>query len=675
MPKQVFEIGRWMDDQGITLLGVNESGGYQVRGPDGSEGLLDTDTVLKDLELNPKQFDLEFNNPDQPINESPVSMVDRAKLALGNTKGQLGYLKNKFDDVKVHPDNGLLVKNKGVWQKVDSSGMDAWELTNDLVEGAIGFIPSAVASGVGGAKGAAAGAVAGPVGIVAGSIAGAAGGGGLAEGIRTSLGRLAGTYEAAPEEQLKDVGIEMLLNAGGQAVGLGVKPTLSMLGKAAKNISKTVGLDKLGNATKDVLAGVWGRTTGAGDVATRTLIDQPDEVVGALAKAKNGAGSIADIQTHLRQDQIEAVNEIVDQAPRALTKKFGQLVDDMVEHVDDVESVDLGGVIKRAQQTLVQKGYGKIIAEPQSLALKRGMGIAGDLSQATPEESSKVFQLLSNNEALKKITAGESGVALDDQTRAALKNMAEFTNELALAKSAKGKNAARALMEIKKNVNAMARNVARPDSPPALQSFVKDFKDSVINEIGGEFHRLGVTDKYVATSNLYERFADSVDVARRISQSENGSEVLLNKLIQGTGANQTYKDFAKDMAELLGEAGNQKLKSITVKEAARNFAPILPKSTLGQFTATGLGAGALAAGGVSAPVAGAVAAQTSPRIVMRQVQYMNKALDLLKALPDSQRAQWLRDPNLVRETFKAVLQPAQDEDQNIDQLLQQAGVK
>lgn len=692
--KRTFDVGAFLGDQGIKLQGVDEDGQYKVVDKSGQERKLDVRGMLKGMGVDERQVNIEFNTPDNALDESPVGMVDRAKLALGNTKGQIGYLKSKYEDVKVHEDKGVLVKNKGVWQRVDGAGMDPWELTKDVVEGAVSFLPSAAAATVGGAKGAATGfaigAAAGTpapivgnfaggvIGGTIGGIVGAGAGGAAAEGMRSSLGRLAGTYDSTPEEQLKDIGLEFLFNAGGQTVGLGVKPTLGLLNKGVKQLAAKTGANKLGNASLDVLADVLGRTTGAGPVNTRILFDSPDDVVGALSKSKNGAGSVNDMMLSLRKEQLGDVTRLVEDAPRALSRKFGQLVDDLAVGVDDAAEVDVGGVVKRAQQALVAKGYGKLVAEavPQMAGkLPSGTRLLGEAGEEVGEKNAKkVFQLLSNNEALKRIVAGQDGKVVDPETMGALKNFIKVVNDMAEAPKATGKESARALMELKRLVNATSDNLAGADAPPTLSAMVDDFRKAIGQEVGGEFHRLGVTDKYVATSNLYTRFGDAVTMARRVAKSENGEEVLLNKLVQGIGANQTYKDFAGDLAELMGDAGKKRLKSISVKEAAKAFAPILPKATLSSLAAPMTAMGATAAGVISPGTAIMAGTQASPRLVMKEVQYMRKALDFVKALPDSQRTQWLTNPDVVRETFKTVLEPAATEEDEIRALLQGEGV-
>ena len=247
-PKPIFDMGKFLESKGLTFAGIDDAGNYNVVSEDGRQGTVDVAGMTKAMGIDTSKMDIEFNTPDAAQDSSPVGLWDRTKLALGNTRGQVNYLKSKYQDAGYVDGKGLVVKDRGVWRKVDQSSMDPWELTKDIVEGAVSIIPNAVAAAEGAAAGAAVGGPAAPVTAAIGGIIGAGLGGAAAKAGDTILGRLAGTYDATPEENLRDIGYDALLSAGGQAVVAGAKPALSMLGKAVKNIAS-----KAAPASKEIL--------------------------------------------------------------------------------------------------------------------------------------------------------------------------------------------------------------------------------------------------------------------------------------------------------------------------------------------------------------------------------------------------------------------------------------
>ena len=386
----LFDAGSYLKKNGLTFVGSgSDSNHYKFSTDAGEEIDLNVNEYLKSKGVPIDKMSVEFNSPESAVDESPVSIEDRAKLALGNTRGQLNYLKGKFEEANYTPASGLVVKDRGVWKKVDKSTMDAYEVTADIVEGAIGLAPSLL----GGGTGASVGALAGPVGSVVGSGVGA----GLAEGIRGTLGRAAGTYDATPDEELKNVGWEILLNSGGQALALGARPVLGKIVSAAKSLSKSAP-----EATKNVLAETLGRTTGAGAEATHVLFEAPEQVGKQISRAITKYGSESAAVEGLKQQNIKAIGRLIEQTPKALTRQFGALVEDLAESAPKNFEVNVGSLIKDAEKELVEKGLGI--------------------------EEGGIFRTLTNKEALTKIVAGEEGNLLDDTTRSAIDKMTSIMN-------------------------------------------------------------------------------------------------------------------------------------------------------------------------------------------------------------------------------------------------------
>jgi hypothetical protein len=664
-------LGKYLSSKGVEFSHVDDQGRYFAKSPEGELKELNLEKVLAKVGVDPKKANIELNTPDEASDVSPISMADRAKLQLGNTKGQLAYLKGKFEDAAVHEENGLVVKHKGAWHKVDSDSMDPWELTKDVVEGAVTLVPSVAGSTLGALAGTLA---AGPVGGIIGAGAGGAG----AENGRIFLGRVAGTYKIEdPNEIAKDVGWEFLLNAAGQSLGAAVKPSLPHIVKAAKTVGQAPA------AVREGIADLLGRTTGAGTTATLTMFDHADEVASQIAKTVKEAGGVTAAESAFKNASIEIADKVISGAQRKLSTRFGELVDDLVAKVPDSYSVDLGRLVQRAQDKLAAEGLGSLVEEVVAPKATGLLDAAGKPLLKEGLAGKKVFQFLSNKESLARITTGQEGTVLGKETISRLKDLVDVFNEYASSGVGKGKLGAKGLMELRRSVNEAA-DAALGEKPPAvLVRFVQKFRSAVTSEVGQEFTNLKLADDFAATSNLYERYGAAVSMANKLrNNAETGAESLLEKLLQPAGRREAEKGLAGDLFELLGKEGEVLKRNLHINESARAFSRRLPKVTLTTLTAGGAGAGAVATGAIT-PVAGAaIAAQASPRLVLREAQlakkiyqYGTQATGMLKSLTPAARAEWLARPEAVDATIRTLLQAYDGEEQMTQELLNQSGVQ
>lgn len=642
MPKQTFDVGSLLQDEGLTLESGLGNGLFRVRLPDGQAKTFDVGAYAKDNGLDPKDLVFEANTPSTSVDISPVGLADRAKLVVGNAAGKLNYLKSKFDDVRYDKDKGLVVNNKGVWQTIDPAGLgggDAWDMTKELIKDTVDLSDiagSAIASGAGAALGAAAGP--------AGAIAGAGAGGALAEGIRTSLGRLAGTYSATAEEQLQDIGIEALLNLGGEAVGLGAKATLQGVGKAFKRI----GADAA-ETSKDLLSESMGRITGAGPQATRTMIDQTDAVVGELTRAKAGSRTLNDIVEKLRGEQLGTAQEILEEAPKALTRRFGKLKSDLIQSSKDLPSVNLGQIASDSMQVLEEAGL-----------LRR------EVSEATGKS---LFRVMDEDTAIAMRNAGRQAEILAPQIQQELQPIVNQLNKFTAMGEFSGEKAASNLMDLKKTINDVYRDIVGPSTSPSVKALMDRVKSAFSNNIGQVFSNANLTPQYMSTVNLYQKYADAVNMARRMAQQENGAELFVRKIVSDSGANRTLKDLAMDLGDLLGQKGLDQLNSLTTKEAAKAFTPWLPRTGFAAQATLGASAAGTAAFG---PAALIPLAATSPRLTLNMVDYGQRTLGLIQSLNPAQRIQLLKDPNLLQTMIRTSFTAPIEQERMTEQLTQQA---
>jgi hypothetical protein len=632
MPK-VFEATDYLNQQGIKVTGAISNGVYEVETDDGKKGTLDLNEVLREQGIGTKGMQYEVNTPDSPLEVSPIGMVDRAKLALGNEAGKLEYLKKRYNEVKYVPEKGIVVRNHGIWQTVDPEGLgegDAWERTKELAKDVIDLGDIALAAGASTA-GAVGGATLGPV----GAMGGAAAGGGVAETLRTSLGRLVGTYKATPQEQIEDIGIEAILNLGGEGLALGAKPALKGIANAFKNIGKAAP-----EASKEIIAQSLGKLTGVGSEATRLMMDNPDEVIANIAKAKRVARTTGEVVDNLADEQIKTGTQILEKAPEALDRLYTAKKMELAKAAAGMGEVNMGNVVKTTLNQLEQDG----VLMSQELS-----------------NGKKIFKIIDDQTAVQRANAGLPTIDLSPLAQKELMPIINKLNILQNRGAAKGSEAAMQLLDLKKGVNAVARDYDTFNTTPATKRVAAQIKSSLDNVIGGQFEQHGLTDTYLNTMNVYKEFADVVDEARAISDNGKKTINFVQRIVADTKASKAYKDLTEKLIQLMPEAKEQ-FDSIQAKEVAKAFTPWLPRTG---FTAQATLAGSALAGATINPVAGlAAAAATSPRLSLGATKmlsdglsYGRKGLDLIQSLTPQQRFKLLEQPELldtfIRTTFSA----------------------
>lgn len=672
MAQPVFDAGSYLKSQGLELAdGVDSSGSYSVRTPDGNTVQMDVRGYLKAKGIPVDKLQVEFNDPESAVETSPVGLEDRAKLALGNARGGLEYLKNKFEDAAYTEDKGLVVKKAGVWHTVDPT-TDPWDLSaelgKDIVEGAIRYVPSmagqVIGGGIGKVVGGAIGGAAGGVvpggaapGAVAGGVAGQIVGSGIGaaagEKLRTSLGRAVGTYQATPEEEAKDLAFEGLLGMAGVAIPLGARPALDKLAKV------TGGFKAASEGVKDMAAKVWGAVNGTGAPATKTLIEKSPEVAAEMGRAAKSYVGVDGIKAGLTQEQANVAESFLDHATKELPRKYGTMLDDLVQSADTSKlKVNVGAAMTDAVSSLEDMGLGKVVK--------------GELVPYSKQEIA--------DRAAQGITA--SGI--DDATLSKVNQIVSGVEKYSGIGELEGSKAAKVLTDINKNLNSIQRGLSKQQLPPEAERALSQVGSKFHELVGSSFEKAGLGEKYANMQMLYKDYGDAVNQARTILRSNNGVENLVSRLTaQRPGPTaQGADNMARLLAELTGDAGKKAYEDIMAKEAAKQYSTWAPKMGLTQVAAGGVGAVKGAAALAAAPVStiGAAVAMSPKagyyafRAGSRGVAYASSLKDFITSLAPAQRLSLLKDPNATGAMFKSVLDAYGTEDDAAGQLLQQAGV-
>jgi hypothetical protein len=249
-------------------------------------------------------------SPNTPINESPVSLDDRFKLGAGNTAGRVKYLRENYGEVQRAKDGDLVVKSNGFWHRVDPNTLDIsnpWKLTREIVGdiSQAGTKIAATAAQVGLA--AATGGASIPAQLAATTVAGAA-----TKGVEGLLGRAFGTYQDTDEGLLRDMAIEGMLNLGGGAIALGMKP-------AGKFLSDKMGdavemIKKAPAASREIFEEGYGSAIGKNGPRSVNFIIEKPEIVKPLIKELADSPVPADEYRKRAVGLIKGAAERVDEA-------------------------------------------------------------------------------------------------------------------------------------------------------------------------------------------------------------------------------------------------------------------------------------------------------------------------------------------------------------------------
>ena len=591
--------------------------------------------------IDPTNVDIQWNTPNQALPESPTTIADRAFLSLGNPRGQVKWLKQKFDDAGYTAKNGLVVKDKGVWKQVDPSLLngDGWEISEALKDVAdlTGDVPV-----VGGAAGGA--IVSAPSGPAA--LGGAAAGAGAGETLRTSLGRLVGTYDASPGEQLADIGIEAALGLGGETIGLGLKAVAKS--QIAKQMGKTFRFVKqeADDAAKGIYTNAVGTLTGVGSEAAEWAAENPEELSRTITKLIKTGDTSRDIAAKLAPLQQRRAQQFLDGAADALPAKYGELLDETINLAEARGmQVNVGEVVEKSMKALEREGLGRLETTKAGKLILR------------PFSPAEIAERLGNVETL---------APADFK---AINEVLGSLNQFSRIGVQRGAAAARTLANINRSVNQSFKRFQRE---PSLQRIGAVATSEFKNGVNEAFNKAGLSAQWARGAQLYSEFSEAVNAARRISQSDQGTGLFIDRLLKDSGAGKNARGMSARLLEL-----NPSLKPIYDNlirdEASVRFVSWLPREGLISRQGAAAGAGALYFMDPSAGIG--ILASTSPRVagnVTAVIPYGFQLVDFAKNLGPRQAAQLLKNPAALRAAFQLTAGAAAEEQQAVGEIVTSA---
>jgi hypothetical protein len=601
-------------------------------------------------------------SPDAPLDISPVDTMDRLRLSVGNTKGSIGYLKQKFEDVKYQPDHGLVVQKGGLWHKVDAGALgsgDAWQKTKELIGdladlGDVG-VNVGTAVGAGALTGITGGAASVPVMGMAGAVSGA---------IRSSLGRAVGTYDATPEERMKDVALESLLNMGGQVVALGVKPGLTHMANAIEKFG-----EKASPGVKQTMAKLFGMTAQVDSEHALRSFERP-QVMQTLKGAASAGGHIED---NLQRDGITKVMSLFKDPWGALSGQIEVAENKALATVKSSASTHVGDVIGSAVSPLMEAG----VLVPKAMSSETGKVLGWKLGS-----KETLQQFFSHPEGL----GGEATV----KAYQSLNKFLNLVNQYGASGEIKGAEGAKALINIRRGFDKFYFNSVKAGGDTVkefLTPISSKFRTGLVKSLESFGDDFGAA--YAQMNSQYIEALPKVIMAERAGMSEKSAQTFLNQLLQGPGARTVERDLVPFIGKLKGKAGQLVADSVQDTVAAHSFIRIMPQTN---WAAAGKGAAAAVAGhaiGINPLLAaGALVASpaASPRFVGAAASQAGKAAraalphmerfgDFVKTLPPKQMQQLIQDPAIFNQLVRTAVEAPLHEEQMTEGLLKQAGVK
>lgn len=663
-------------------------------------------------------------SPDTAMNKSVVSLSDRMKMSLGNKEGNLAYLHSKsgpgkdkeFQDVRpIDGSNELAVLKGGTWYRVDPENgeiADPWEKAKEYLKDAADAAPMLATIG------ATAGASALGAGVA--SVPAAAATAAAAEGIRTSLGRIVGTYDATPAEQAWDIGFETLLNAGGAKIAAGVKPTAkfvaSKLGPLAETFKETAE-PWVPNAAKSAAQAVAATpkamfkkifaSYSVGENNFDTMVENPEQTKAMMHQLHDmSKGSVDAYHDEALRGQLNSIKGIADKGRKVLTDIYGGMQSKILGKVPANFTVNLDTPVFRTYSDAVKAGIGKIaVRTPSTIKLGAKDYITGKQAEEVVEGGIKYlqgndaieymakngvknvkFEMLSKKELAAKIAEGgeiSDGLgylASDADAYGVMKGFYDELGTFAGGKNRSGIEGAKALLNFKKIATNLSYTLANKEvarGTPEVRFLINNARTSMDDAVFQEFNKAGLGKDFVSLNSTYNslssQFSPLLQAKNQFEKTGNikAYEPLLSTFLARPGKNASAR-FAIDDAIVAADSHglkglskeliDDKLK-IQVGEAAKAFNPIKP----GVWKADALGtsqAGMMiyaAASGNPALAGAIVGAQVlrSPntaRAAIATVQGLSKGQEFVKNMSKDTANKFLSDPKAMNTFLLGVTQ-------------------
>lgn len=596
----------------------------RITGYDASSGTIKFDEGKGEQEFDLRSFMSDngmvptgaksFNEAETALDSSPVSSWQRFRLGLATSESAdiknlydiiakngsspeidarleenqhraVSILKKEFEDAKIS--NGeFVVKQKGVWHKVNAPGGDRGDTAEFIGANGLNILGSIA----GGVLGGAGGSVVPGAGTAAGVAGGAAAGGMAGEGVENLLSYAIEQDKIDHEGLAKDLLTEGLTSLVGEGVAkagvAGVKATGRAAIKATPDAVKNFAAASVENSIrglkgfaskadakiKDMVASLYG-TIGPGmsKAPTRAMLESPETVQRALMygkKYKLNPVEVQDAMESTLQKSLETVK-------KANQDRFGEVMKEVSAKADDSIEVNLDDITKNLE--LILRG-GEDVLDTGAARQNRNF-----LDPVIGQAKEMAAKLKGNKKP--SILLDASGNVIDTGEKPAI---------------LRGAKAIEALSELKKitgdrldkiGVYSATGNVSV--DPLTLDAAIQ-MHSLIDKKILNAADSLNLKDSVKAARNLYGETKDVLNVVRARVFSEKASVGNITKIARDELGPDVSRAFTKLDSLPGGKAVTNALNEVRLMQSGIETADWLavPKEATKQMAA---GGGAVAA--------------------------------------------------------------------------------
>lgn len=574
--------------------------------------------------------------PMNPIPESPLGIMDRARLGWAKTPAaQKNLLESKFGADNVKLEGGeFIVKQDGKWRQVDpafswnmSGGMS--DIGGDIGQFAGQYGLKSVAAARGGVAGFQAGAVAGPWGMAAGTLIGA-GLGAVAEDSVENVGRLAanklGYGDAASlpqnsEEVAKQSVASFLFGAeqelGGRiAHGLGTGTV-----KALSGTLKRLGATPEGKQLASKLLSV---VSGRPEIESRIRVEDPTAIVPYDLQARNDALHNTDTLYSKMKGMVQDTFDTFKGKLRSIGKEYEPIEE--VAHTLDYQPQD---AVTGTLNELNSNGYikdGKVVNYEASGGVERGISAS--------EQGVLKYTVTQLNNIARKLNAGDSV------------SYREMQNVISTIDS---------------RLSDHGASIADGNLRRILTKFRADLKTNLVatlHEADPDMAKAYTTlnSKYGPAKELMEHLASKTDDQR--------VDAFIGKVLKADG--KFDSELMTSLSNTLGTA--DPTPDLLRAHVARNSTEFWGGGR--KFFGVPVGTPRLAAG-IAEEVS---TARQSAKSLVDAIPYMNHALSSIKSAGEPLRNALYSNPAALEDVARTVMGGVVGEKQMTNQLLESGGV-
>lgn len=648
---------------------------------------------------------------DQAINQAPedLSISERFQLqGLGNRVGQLDYLSKKYGDARLDSDGNVVVPVDGKWRKMDP---DSWgnaspfrlgeqiakqgfdpvikEALSDLVD-----IAPELAAGIGTTV----------VAVYTGGLSLLAQGmaiGGTAAGVsmlRTSAGKIQGTYLGTPEEQVKEAAMEAIFNITGQFF-------LPGMGWAGKRLTEAVGASgkfatkQLPSNIKDMIANTLGSFSNAGAVGVKHMFNEGPAIANEMKIALSGRDELA-AKIFINNSKAKDVSDIASMFRSGLSKDYGLGLDKIQKNIIHSELDSLQYSPKEAIEetyksmedmgfiSILKDGSAEVVRKDQ-VTMRMGEGKFSDvlLAMGSDEKAAEIIKPYVEKLNFLRSIKSQGGAKAISQFKKLEKTISDLAHSTKIQLQEKGyTDLAQSLNTINEvlltNVQGTAeKSFGKLSNGPSLLSEYKALNSTYRTNATNGKELLDLQAKIVTGNDKAALiFSNNLSAAR-------GGSTSASAVQSATGGINNNKTLTQVLEEVSfrNPQMQEKYQSFLRKDTAERFIKLsqdqILKFGMGGAIIGHAGAGALFAATTSPRAIGAgirVASKVSGALktpAQSLVHAIGKGRQFIMTRPESERIGLFQNVNLAKAFLQTIINVPilqQQTEQELDQQIQGA---